>query len=282
MFKNIRTHLVVILALACAGPVLAQQAADPSAHQIYEQVEAGHLDQAQQMVNQVLRDHPNNAKAHYVAAEVYARRGDFPAARDQLSKAEGIDPSKSFAPAEALGKLQAELNGGRAMQMQPRFAPSQGTVRSAIPWGFVLVVVAVIAILWAIMRRRTATAVYQSYPGGVAAPAGGPVYGPGPGYGPGYGPGGGGIGSGIAGGLASGLAVGAGVVAGEELAHHFLDRDGNPVPAPVPEQRPDNPNGDMGGNDFGLSDGNAGWDDGSSGGGGDFGGGGGGGGDDWT
>jgi len=84
----------------------------------------------------------------------------------------------------------------------------------------------------------------------------------------------------IAGGLAGGLAAGAGIVAGEELAHHFLDgnREGSGVvPAPGNEA---NPNGDMGGNDFGVNDGNS-WDDGGgSGGGGDFGGGGGG--DDWT
>jgi hypothetical protein len=84
------------------------------------------------------------------------------------------------------------------------------------------------------------------------------------------------MGSGIAGGLASGLAVGAGVVAGEELARHFLDRDGNPVPAPSGNEYPSNPNADLGGNDFGLNDGNS-WDDGGSGG--DSGGGGG---DDWT
>jgi hypothetical protein len=86
------------------------------------------------------------------------------------------------------------------------------------------------------------------------------------------------MGSGIAGGLASGLAVGAGVVAGEELARHFLDRDGNPVPAPSGNEYPSNPNADMGGNDFGLNDASS-WDDGGSGG--DIGGGGGGG-DDWT
>jgi hypothetical protein len=86
------------------------------------------------------------------------------------------------------------------------------------------------------------------------------------------------MGSNIAGGLASGLAVGAGVVAGEELAHHFLDgnREGNVVPR-GDDYPPPNPNGDMGGNDFGVNGGSS-WDD-SSGGdvGGDVGGG-----DDWT
>jgi hypothetical protein len=75
--------------------------------------------------------------------------------------------------------------------------------------------------------------------------------------------------------------VGAGVVAGEELAHHFLDgnREGGTVVPPGGDY-PANPNGDMGGNDFGVNDGGS-WDDGGGSGGGDLGGGGGGG-DDWT
>jgi uncharacterized protein len=88
---------------------------------------------------------------------------------------------------------------------------------------------------------------------------------------------GGGLGSGIAGGLASGLAVGAGVVAGEELAHHFLDggrHEGGGV-IPSAEASEPNPNGDMGGSDFGVNDPGS-WDDGGGGLGG------GGGGDDWS
>jgi hypothetical protein len=146
-----------------------------------------------------------------------------------------------------------------------------------------LLLVGLIAIVWMVVRRRSAPVVYtNSYPA-----AGGPGGGgyAAPGYGPGYGPtpmGGGGIGSGIAGGLASGLAVGAGVVAGEELAHHFLDGGERRefVQSP-PDQVAPPQNADMGGEDFGTT-GSDGWDDSGSGsGGGDFGGGGGGG-DDWT
>jgi hypothetical protein len=86
-------------------------------------------------------------------------------------------------------------------------------------------------------------------------------------------------GGGILGGLASGLAIGAGVAAGEELVHHVLDgnRDGGFIPSAGASEvgYPDNTNADMGGRDFGVSDGSS-WDD-------DSGGGGmGGGGDDWT
>ena len=65
MLKRIVAPLVLVAAFSCAGPVLA---ADPTVDQIYEQAREGHLDQAQQMMNQVLRDHPGSAKAHYVEA----------------------------------------------------------------------------------------------------------------------------------------------------------------------------------------------------------------------
>jgi hypothetical protein len=274
MVKNLRTSLVLALVLGCAGPVLAQTS--PTPHQVYEAVRAGHLDQADQMIKQALKEHPQSGEAHYVAAEVYAREGNLGSARQELATAETIAPGLPFAKPESVQHLQRQLAQGQAMRPAPHFEQRNSQVHSAIPWGMVLIVVAVIAVLWAIMRRRNAAAVYQQYGGGPVVAGGAPPgYGPGPGPGYGAGPG---IGSGIAGGLASGLAVGAGVVAGEQLAHHFLDgnREGNVAPSGN-EYPPANPNADSGGNDFGLNDGGGSWDDGGSGG--DSGGGGG---DDWT
>jgi len=272
MLKSFRTYLALIFAIGFVGTALAQS--DPSVQQIYDAARTGHLAQAQQMMDQVLRDHPQSGKAHYVAAELYAREGNFPAARQELNSAETLEPGLPFARPESVKALQRELSGASPLRTQPGYS---ARVHSAFPWGWALAVVAVIALLWAMVRRRTAAAVYNQYPSGVPAPVGGaPGYGPG--YGPGYpGYGGPGVGSGIAGGLASGLAVGAGVVAGEELAHHFLDgdrREGNVLPPADPGQVQEN--GDMGGSDFGVSDGGGSWDDGGSVGG-DVGGGG-----DWT
>ena len=59
---------------ALASPTFAQ-AADPTMDQIYEVARAGHLDQAQQMITQVLEHHPTSAKAHFVQAELFAREG---------------------------------------------------------------------------------------------------------------------------------------------------------------------------------------------------------------
>jgi uncharacterized protein len=273
---------VLVTALACAGPVLA---ADATVDQVYQAANSGHLDQAQQLMNQVLRDHPNSAKAHYVEAEISARAANFPRAREELAKAQQLDPSGSFAKPESVARLQRELARGSVYSAPTQYRPYvRQQERHFSFWPILLLIGAGVVIVWALAARRNSQPQY--YPGGVppTGPVGGGYGGP-AGYGPaGYGPpmGGGGLGSGIVGGLASGLALGAGVAAGEELVHHWIDRDGNrvegsPPPGYVPPPQDDNAN--MGGNDFGVSDSGS-WDDNS---GGSFGGdSGGGGGDDWT
>src|SRR5580692_12993001 len=62
----------------------APAAADPTMNQIYEAASSGHLDQAQQMITQVLADHPSSANAHWVQAELYARAGKIPLARAEF------------------------------------------------------------------------------------------------------------------------------------------------------------------------------------------------------
>jgi hypothetical protein len=264
------------LAMSFSAPVLADTAAaaDPTVHQIYEAAEAGHFDQAQQMMDQVLKDHPKSAKAHYVQAELYAKEGKTALARAELAEAEGIDPGLTHENPRSVLALKSQLGvssrptpGTRAIG-QPSAPPAPH-----FPWGTALIFVIAIGVLWMLFRRRST---YSQYP---AAGPGGPGYGPGyggpGGYGPGGPVGGGGIGSGIAGGLASGLAVGAGVVAGEELAHHFLDggnrESGGVIPPANAGEWQQSSNSDMGGSDFGVNDA-GGWDDS----------GGGGGGDDWS
>lgn len=282
MLKRITAPLVLGVALAWAVPVLA---ADPTVDEVYQAERAGHPDQAQQLMNQVLRDHPNSAKAHYVEAEISARANNFGRARDELATAQRLDPSGAFAKPESLAALQRELARGSVARGPTGYYPAPRPEHHSFPWGIVLLVVAGVVIVWALFSRRSPPPQYGGGFGGPGGPVAGGGYGAPPGYGPpgyGYGPPvGGGMGSGIVGGLATGLAVGAGVAAGEELVHHMIDRDGNRVPAPpdyVPPPAQDD-NSNMGGNDFGVSDSSS-WDDNSNS---SFGGdSGGGGGDDWT
>jgi protein-S-isoprenylcysteine O-methyltransferase Ste14 len=258
--------MFALLAVLLCGVTVAFAAAAPSLHDVYEAADSGHVDQAQAMMTQVLRDHPGSAKAHYVAAEVDARAGHPVEARRELALAQSIDPTLSFVSASSVNALRAELVRNSA----GRVATSGNSPRSAFPVGWILLLGGAALFLWFMFRRRAVQApVGAQYPGAVAA-AGGPYANP---YGgpPGSFGGGGGLGSS----LASGLAVGAGVVAGEEIARHFLDGDHRSTLAPPGLEESNAPpaNGDMGGSDFGVSDAGS-WDDG--------GGGFGGGGDDWS
>ncbi len=284
--------MAVLSAAAAFGSGIAM-AQDASIDQVYQAVRAGHYADAQGMMDKVLRDHPNSAKAHYVEAELMAREGNLSGAQGELAHADQLDPAHGYAKPESIAELRSQIAAGnRAAPARPvqnnfappppqaQFAPQQRS--SGLPWGLIIVFVAlivfVVMIARAFGRRNTVVQQGAPYGGGFGGGAG---YGPqgmpmGGGYGPGFG--GGGIGSGIVGGLATGAALGAGMVAGEELVHHFTD--GNRGPNYMPDQGGgggggwDAPpaNSDMGGSDFGTSDSGS-WDSGGSsdsGGGGDW------------
>ncbi|MEJ0008916.1 MAG: tetratricopeptide repeat protein [Steroidobacteraceae bacterium] len=248
MIKPIRIVLLALLGFGAGGVAFA--AADATPHQIYEAAQAGRVAEAQQMIDQVLRDHPQSAQAHFVAAELAARVGDFPSARQQLATARQLDPTEAFANPRARSELERQLTGIRALA-PPSELQSQlpGVRRSSVPWGLIAVLAVGAFIVWSILRARARQAYAQNYGPG-ALPPGNPGMQPGYGYGPGYPPQGG---SGLMGNLASGLAIGAGVVAGEELVRHVIG--GNSVgsgvasAADLPEA---SQNQDMGGADFGT------------------------------
>ena len=96
-----------VLSFALGGMALADT--DPTVHQIYEAASSGHLDQAQQMMDQVLRDHPNSAKAHYVQSELYAREGRFSLARAELARAEQLQPGLPKESPRSVAELKSEL-----------------------------------------------------------------------------------------------------------------------------------------------------------------------------
>jgi len=268
-----RKSLISLLAVAAfsltfAGLALADT--DPSVHQIYEAASSGRLNEAQQMMDQVLRDHPKSSKAHYVQSELYAREGKPDLARAELERAELLSPGLPRENPRSVAELKSELGLNRRVERPFSVAAQPGP---HFPWATVLILLVAVAVIWTLFRRRTT---YGSYPPGGATAVPTP-YGPGS-PAPGSTVGSSGIGSAVAGGLAGGLAAGAGIVAGEELAHHFLDGGrASAPPAPLSDSgEPNGENSDMGGTDFGVND-PASWDDGDGGlGGAD------GGGDDWT
>lgn len=261
MPKKIALPLTALLVVACALPALA---ADPSPAQVYQAARSGNLAEAQQMIAQVLRDQPKSGQAHYVAAEIDARAGNFGQARQELQIAQSLEPGLPFASSRSVRELRMQLGEEPVGILAPQTVRSTRTSH----FGLLLILLGGAAVVWLFLRRRAANMGYPQYPGQSPGQYPGQYPGgvPPPGYGPGgYMPGGG---SGIMGSVASGLALGAGVAAGEELVDHMLGGGSSPggggfVPPAESAPAPD-PNADMGGNDFGLNNPGS-WDDGGGG-----------------
>ncbi len=256
--KRKALQLIVFLGFALMATLAA--AASPSVDDIYQAARAGHLGDAQRMVDQVVAEHPKSAKAHYVAAEIYAKEGKTATARNELQTAEQLEPGLPFAKPQSVAELKSLLAAPAAAAGQSP-AGQSAAGQGSFPWGTVVILLLAVGVIVMVVKSLAArnAAPQNYYPGGGA---------PGQGYGPGYGPaggypgaGGGGLGSSIVGGLATGAAVGAGMVAGEALAHHFLDGDQPHVAAQdAPQNAAYVQNSDMGGNDFGINDASS-WDD---------------------
>jgi clan AA aspartic protease (TIGR02281 family) len=101
--------LLAALSLGFALVSAAQATAEPTMHQIYEAATTGHLDQAQEMITQVLANHPKSAKAHWVQAEVYAKANKTNLARAEVLEAERLNPGLTEISVKAVRQLKTEL-----------------------------------------------------------------------------------------------------------------------------------------------------------------------------
>jgi uncharacterized protein len=173
MLNRTITHFIgkfgkwlAIALLMGSGWAMAQTAPnEPTLKQIYDTAQAGQLDKAQTMVQQVLVLHPNSAKAHFVQAELFARQGQLPKAREALAAADKLAPGLPFAKSEAIQSLRAQLdakspapvvknpstNSFGVTPAKPPAAPAN------TPWGLILLVgAAAIALVVFLIRRKPA------------------------------------------------------------------------------------------------------------------------------
>ena len=223
---NIRKVINLFVGVFAAAVLLTSNLAfaEATLPEVYKAVQSGQLAKADAMMKEVLQNHPNSAKAHYVAAELYAKEGKVEVARNHFIKAQNLAPGLPFAQAESVQKLQVQL---ASTQVAP--ATSQTSIFSnPLFWGLIAILVIGVVI---VMKRRKAQAVQvynapsAGYPGTPGGPAGYPGGPGGPGY-PGA-PAAGGMGSGLMGSLATGAALGAGMYAGQALAGSLMGgRDG--------------------------------------------------------
>ena len=246
----------------------------PTIHQIYQAVESGDLNSAHQMAVQVLKEHPDSAKAHFVDAEILVRQGHASEAKNELKIAEKLAPGLPFAKPQAVESLKQLLDNPSTTHK----STAMGTAHSSnqpFPWMMVILGLGAILLIWLAIRafstRNTST--YPAQNNGNNGVGGYPNQNnsnnPQPGFGAAQQPypqQSGGLGSGIMTGLATGAAAGVGIVAGEALMHHFMDGSTTSPHENMNNQSfvNNNPSSDdMGGNDFGIKDDSS-WDDNSS------------------
>jgi PAB1-binding protein PBP1 len=275
---------------------LAMAQSEPTLNQVYATAQAGKLDQAQLMIQQVLISHPNSAKAFFVRAELYARQGDLTRASEALATAEKFAPGLPFAKPEAVQALRTQLaakkstavsgsNTGSAVPMAIATAPGNPGP-SSTSWALPLLLAGgVIGLGYFLFRKKKPDPYFQqpgfANQGGLSgpqtfgstmggAPYGQPVYANQGGMQAPYGqPTGTGLGGRIMGGVATGLAVGAGVMAAEAIGRNLMGGHNTPAPAATTDSftndafQPIDQNRDMGGQDFGINDTSS-WDDGGS------------------
>jgi uncharacterized protein len=259
---KMRQVMNLFLSLFAAMTLLASNVAfaEATLPEVYQAVQAGQLAKADVMMKEVLQNHPNSAKAHYVAAELYVKEGKLEAARSHFLKAESLAPGLPFAQADSVQKLQMQLASSAGAPV----ASTSSIFSSPLFWGLIaILVVGTIMVLK--RRKRDAIEVYNAPAAGYPGTPGGPAPYPGGPGAPGAPGAPGGVGSGLMGSLATGAALGAGMYAGQALASHLMGghegnagnaNAGNPNLTQVGGPVFDDPN-------FGVRDASS-WDDGGS------------------
>src|SRR2546421_5480945 len=92
LFALVAAFALALFAFGAAAQDTRASSSEPTLAQIYQAANSGNFDRADTMINEVLKQHPNSARAHYVKAELSAREGKADVARQELAAAEKIAP----------------------------------------------------------------------------------------------------------------------------------------------------------------------------------------------
>ncbi|MFP3187122.1 MAG: tetratricopeptide repeat protein, partial [Paraburkholderia sp.] len=147
----------------------------PSAQQIESAMAQGNWQQADAGLTEVLQAHPDNARAHYLYAQVLDREGRSGDALAQIQQAKTLDPQirftdpTRFAQTEARIRRDAQRSGAATGQTGNAFAQQNAMVQQAAPqvpqrhgpsmgmWIGIIVLIGAIALVlrWTLRRART-------------------------------------------------------------------------------------------------------------------------------
>ena len=156
---------IPVLALACSLAL-----ALPSPKDITAAVESGDLARAETLLQEVLKEKPNSAKAHYELGEVLARAKRYDEALAQLNQARAIDPALKFASSpekfsQTVEKVSAAAAGAQTaatgQALKSVAAPAQSPAApansgSSFPTGYVVGGALLLVLLFVLIRRNQA------------------------------------------------------------------------------------------------------------------------------
>ena len=130
MFRSSR-NLAFLALFSCFLVIQGAMASsnEPTVHDIYEAAKSGQMANANKMIDEVLRAHPNSAKAHFIKAELQAKQGQLSAARDELMYAKRLKPDLSFVDVNSLRQLEQKLS--------QRAPSSSALLAYSFPWGII-------------------------------------------------------------------------------------------------------------------------------------------------
>jgi tetratricopeptide (TPR) repeat protein len=159
--------------------------------QIDAAVQHGDYAGAEQIIEHVLQQHPNSAKAHYIHAEILVRLDRLAEAQHETRVAKKLDPQIHFTSAENFGKFEARLAiathqhstaGNPVQSVVPVSSTPDNQSLPVAPIIGGVVVLILLAMLIARLFSRRAVANYSGYPVGNGSPyppnGGAPVFNP--------------------------------------------------------------------------------------------------------
>jgi tetratricopeptide (TPR) repeat protein len=155
MLKPPIITLALLFLTVCFTAPAAFAEEEATMHQVYSAAESGKFNEALSMMDKVLRDHPDSAKAHFVEAELLAKQGLFSQAEVELKAAERLRPGLPFAKPEALQNLKSLISSasnGVNINIARQSIPSN--VKNWLPSVLLIVGIGLVVLLMGFMSHR--------------------------------------------------------------------------------------------------------------------------------
>ncbi len=139
--------LLSLVVMTFASFAAGAQSDAPSLAKVYEQWRWNHVQEARGTLRELLREYPDDARSHYVMAELYASDGEYDRARAELTAAKRLAPGLPFARPDVVRVLTAEVS--EPMALEPtRVLSAPLPMHLAVP----VVTIAGLSILWILYR----------------------------------------------------------------------------------------------------------------------------------